>query len=103
MKSIRLRTQGGVTMAREFPERVLQDSGAELFSSLNPSVNDSSHLPENPNLAEFLALLIGRGGSHRLPLDHPLANENYLSDFSHSADPAIADQRLLQRTKDDSP
>jgi hypothetical protein len=97
MKSIRLRTQGGVTIALEFPERVLQASSAELFSSLNPSVNDSSHLPENPNLAEFLALLMGRGSSQVLHLDHPLANENQLSDFSNSADPAVADQRLFAR------
>ena len=83
-------------MAREFPEREVQASSAELFSSMNPSVNDSSHL-ENPNWAESLALLIGRGSSQVLHLDHPLANENHLSDFSNCADPAMADQRLFAR------
>jgi hypothetical protein len=97
MKSIRLRTQGGVTIALESPERVVQASTAELFGCLNPSVDDSSHLPENPELAKFLALLIGGGSSQLLHLDHSLANENHLSDFSNSAHPAIADQ-LLQVT-----
>jgi hypothetical protein len=97
MKSIRLRTQGGVTIALEFPERMVQASTAELFSSRNPSGNDSSHLPGNPDLAEFLALLIGGGSSQVLDLDHPLANENHLGDFSHSAAPAVADQLLFRR------
>ena len=74
MKSIRLRTQGGVTIALEFPERVVQASTAELFSSRNPRVNDSSHLPEHLKLAKFLALLIGNGSSQVLHLDHSLAN-----------------------------
>lgn len=76
MKSIRLRTQGGVTIALEFPERVIQASTAEPFTSWPPRVNDPSHLPENPEFAEFLALLIGNGSSRVLPLDHSLANEN---------------------------
>jgi hypothetical protein len=97
MKSIRLRTQGGVTIALEFPQRVVQAPTAELFSSWNPSANDSSHLPGNPNLAEFLALLIGRGSSQVLHLDHWLANENHLGNFSNSADPAVADQLLFAR------
>jgi|ERR1700694_1755886 len=97
MKSIRLRTQGGVTIALEFPERVVQASTAELFSSRNPRVNDSSHLPENHNSAEFLALLIGSGSSQVLHLHHSLASENHLSDFSNSADPAIADHLLFAR------
>jgi hypothetical protein len=97
MKSIRLRTRGGVTIALEFPERVVQASTAELFSSRNPSASDSSHLPGNPNLAEFLALLIGGGSSQVLHLDHSLANETHLSDFSNSADPAVADQLLFAR------
>src|SRR5258707_13276733 len=91
MKSIRLRTQGGVTIALEFPEREVQASTAELFSSFDPWVNDSSQLPENPKLAEFLALLIGNGSSQALHLDRSLANENHLSDFSNSGDPGIAD------------
>jgi hypothetical protein len=70
MKSIRLSTQGRVTIALEFPESVVQASTAELFSSLNPSVNDSSYLPEHPKLAKFLALLIGNGSSQVLHLDH---------------------------------
>ena len=103
MKSIRLRTQGGVTIALEFPERVVRASTAELFSSWPPGVNDSPHLPENPKFAEFLALLIGNGSSQVPHLDHSLANENHLSDFGNSADPAVADQPLFARTKDDSP
>ena len=59
MKSIRLRTQGGVTIALEFPERVVRASTAELFSSGPPGVNDSPHLPENPKFAEFLASVAG--------------------------------------------
>ena len=74
MKSIRLRIQGAVTIALEFPERVVQASTVELFSFLNPRVNDPSRLPENPKLAEFLALLIGNGSSQVLHLDHSLAN-----------------------------
>ena len=80
-------------LALEFPERVVQASTAELFSSRNPSVNDSSHLPGNPDLAEFLALLIGSGSSQVLDLDHSLANENHRT--SNSADPAVADQLLF--------
>ena len=97
MKSIRLRTQGGVTLALEFPERGVQASAAELFSFRNPRANDSSHLPGSPNWAEFLALLIGSGSSQLLHLDHSLANENHLGDFSNSADPAVADQLLFRR------
>ena len=97
MKSIRLRTQGGVTIALEFPERVVQASSAELLSSWPPRVNDSSHPPENPKFAEFLALLSGNGSSQVLHLDHSLANENHLSDFSNSADPAIAGHLLFAR------
>jgi hypothetical protein len=97
MKSIQLRTQGGVTIALEFPERVVQASTAELFGCWPPRVNDSSHLPENPKLAEFVALLIGNGSSQVLHLDHSLANENHLSDFSDSADPAIAGHLLFAR------
>jgi hypothetical protein len=92
MKSIRLRIQGGVTIALEFPDRVIQASTAELLSSWPPRVNDSSHLPENPKFAEFLALLIGNGSSQVLQLDHSLANEPHLSDFSNSGDPGIADK-----------
>ena len=103
MKSIRLRTQGGVTIALEFPERVVRASTAELFSSRPPGVNDSPHLPENPKFAEFLALRIGNGSSQAQHLDHSLANEHPLNDFSNSADPAVADQPLFARTKDDSP
>jgi hypothetical protein len=76
---------------------VVQASTAELFSSWNPSANDSSHLPGNPNLAEFLALLIGSGSSQVLPLDHSLGNENHPADFSNCVDPAVADQPLLAR------
>jgi hypothetical protein len=90
MKSIRLRTQGGVTIAQEFPQRVLQASTAELFSFFDPWVNDSSPFPENPELAEFLAWRIGNGSSQALYLDHSLANENQPSDFGSSVDPAIA-------------
>ncbi|SRR5260370_24430071 len=90
MKSIRLRTQGGVTIVLEFPQRVLQASSAELFSSFDPWVNHSSPLPENPKLAEFLALRIGNGSSQALLFDHSLANENQPSDFGSSVDPAIA-------------
>jgi len=82
-------------MALEFPERVVQASTAELFSSRNPRVNDSSYLPGNPDLAEFLALLIGSGSSQVLHLDHSLANENHRS--SNCADPAVADQLLFAR------
>src|ERR1700674_2035091 len=96
MKSIRLRTQGGVTIALEFSERVIQASTAELFSSWPPRVNDPSHLPENPKFAEFLALLIGNGSSQVLHLDHSLANENHLSNFSNSADPGIADRLRIK-------
>jgi len=74
MKSIRLRTQGGVTIALESPGRMVHASTAERFSSLHPSVNDSSHLPEHLKLAKFLALLIGNGSSQVLHLDHSLAN-----------------------------
>jgi hypothetical protein len=81
MKSIRLRTQGRVTIALEFPERLVQASTAELFSSLNPGVNDSYHLPENPTLAKFPALLIGNGSSQILHLDHSLANAKRLQQF----------------------
>ncbi len=89
MKSIRRRTQGGVTIALEF-QRMLQASTAELFSSFDPWVNHSSPLPENPKLAEFLALRIGNGSSQARHFDHSLANENQPSDFGSSVDPAIA-------------
>jgi hypothetical protein len=90
MKSIRRRTQGGVTIALEFPQRVLQASSAELFSAFDPWVNDFSPLPETPALAEFLALRIGRGSSQARHFDRSLANENQPSDFANSVDPAIA-------------
>jgi hypothetical protein len=96
MKSIRRRTQGGVTIALEFPERVVQASTAELFSALHAGVNDSSHLPEDPGLAEFLAWLIDNGSWQAPHLDHSLANENHLCDFSNSGDPAIADRLRIK-------
>jgi hypothetical protein len=96
MKSIRLRTQGGVTIALEFPERVLQASTAELFSFFDPWVNHPSPLPENPKLAEFLALRIGNGSSQAPHFDHSLANEHHLNDFSDSGDPAIAGQLRIK-------
>jgi hypothetical protein len=96
MKSIRLRTQGGGTIALGFPERVVQASTAEPFRSLHPWVNDSSHLPRNPKLAELLGLLIGMGSSQALHLDHWLANERHLSDFSNSGDSGIADQLRIK-------
>jgi hypothetical protein len=96
MKSIRLKTQGRVTIALEFPQPVVQTSTAELFSSLNPGLSDSFHLPENPELAKFLALLMGNGSSQALHLDHSLANENHLNDFSNSDDPGTADQLRIK-------
>jgi len=96
MKSIRLRTQGGVTIVLKFPERVVSASTAELFSSFDPWVNDSSPLPENPKLAEFLALLIGNGSAQALHLDHWLANENHPRDFGNSGDPVIADRLRIK-------
>jgi hypothetical protein len=90
MKSIRLRTQGGVTIALEFPQRVLQASTAELFTAFDPWANDSSPLPENPELAEFLALRIASGSSEALHFDHSLRNQHSLNDFGNSGDPAIA-------------
>src|SRR5258708_6507990 len=96
MKSIRLRTQGGVRIALEFPPRVLQASTAELFSAFDPWVNHSSPLPENPELAEFLALRIGRGSSQALHFDRSLMNENQPSDFGNSVDPAIAGQLRIK-------
>jgi hypothetical protein len=96
MKSIRLRTQGGVTIALEFPPRVLQASTAELFSAFDPWVNHSSPLPENPELAEFLALRIGRGSSQALHFDRSLVNENQPCDFGNSVDPAIAGQLRIK-------
>jgi hypothetical protein len=95
MKSIRLRTQR-VTIALEFPGRVVQASTAELFSSSNPSVNNFTHLAENPKLAECLGLLIGNGSLQAPYLDHSLANGNHLSAFSNSADSAIADQLRIK-------
>jgi hypothetical protein len=89
MKSIRLRTQR-VTLALEIPGRVAPASTAELFSPSNPSVNDLTHLAENPKLAKCLALLIGNGSLQAPYLDHSLANGNHLSAFSNSADSAIA-------------
>jgi hypothetical protein len=85
MKSIRLRTQR-VTIALEFPGRMVQASTAELFSSSNPSLNDFTHLAENPKLAECLAFLIGNGGLQAPHLDHSLENGNHLSASSNSAD-----------------
>jgi hypothetical protein len=95
MKSIRLRTQR-VTIALEFPGRVVQASSAELFSSSNSSVNNFTHLAENPKLAECLALLIGNGSLPAPYLDHSLANGDHLSAFSNSADSAIADQLRIK-------
>ena len=95
MKSIRLRTQR-VTIALEFPGCVVQASTAALFSSSNPSVNNFTHLAENPKLAECLALLIGNGSLQAPYLDHSLANGNHLSAFSNSADSAIVDQLRIK-------
>src|SRR6266853_3152080 len=96
MKSIRLRTQGGVTITLEFPRSVLQASTAELFSSFDPWVNHSSPLPENPKLAEFLALRIGNRSAQALHFDRSLANEHQPNDFSDSGDPAIAGQLRIK-------
>ena len=46
--------------------------------------------------AEFLALLVGDGGSQVLNLDQPLADENHLSDFGDTRHPGVADKPRIQ-------
>src|ERR1022692_4498975 len=104
--------QGGVRMTPErWPrvkslfERALDQPAAARDAFLDAAGESPSVVAEVRKLlsgdamdcafhqvAEFLALLIGDGGSQILHLDQSLADEHHLGDFGNARHPRVANQ-----------